>query len=142
MTLPEFVARALGTPFRAKGRDWRGVDCWGLVYLAYRELRGVDLPTYADDYAERDLRGSRALGGLVAREAESWRLVRAAGEPSGAEDILDVVVLRLGGRPVHVGLYLGEGRFLHAEEKIGVVVERLASPMWARRLEGIYRRAG
>ena len=52
---------------------------------------------------------------------------------------LDVVVFRINGRPGHVGVCVGGGRFLHVEEGDTSCTERLSSPTWQPRIEGFYR---
>lgn len=136
MTLDEFAIRALAVPFVDHGRDWSGWDCWGLVIVAYRECLGLSLPSHADAYA--DAGESRTTRGEVAAvavaERARWLEIDA---PSAA----DVVLLTLAGRPVHVGLMLDGRRFLHAERGVGTIIERLASPIWAKRIGGYYRHA-
>ncbi len=39
----EFVARAIALPWVRWRSDWLAVDCWGLVVLFFREVRGIDL---------------------------------------------------------------------------------------------------
>lgn len=55
---------------------------------------------------------------------------------------LDVVVFNRAGRPGHVGVCIGRGRFLHVEEGARSVIEYLASPLWQSRVEGYYRYTG
>jgi len=52
---------------------------------------------------------------------------------------LDVVVFNLAGAPGHVGVCIGAGRFFHVEEGGTARIERLTSPLWARRVHGFYR---
>lgn len=136
MTLAEFTARAVGVPFRDKGRDWEGWDCWGLVCVFHRDVLGVDLPSHLDDYAEAGATASsrKRVGTVIAASLDRYRRI-AAPDPG------DVAVLNVGGRPVHVGLIVDAGRLLHAERRIGTVIERLASSRWCRRVEGFYRHA-
>lgn len=127
-------------PFVVRGRDYSGGDCWTVIYLAYRDVLGVSLPRYDDDYTSEDVKGSRALAELVGGQAhggEWWQL--GLTDPVNP---LDVVVFNIFGRPLHVALVLDHRRMLHSEEKIGTMVEPMASPMWAKRREGIYRRVG
>ena len=134
MTLDEFAARAITVPFINKGRDWSGWDCWGAVFLFHRDVLCDPVPSYTDDYqdAGESPASRRGLHDLIASQMKTWRRVDRP-EPG------DGVLLNIGGRPIHVGLALGGGLMLHTERKINTVVERLASPMWARRVEGFYR---
>ena len=120
----------VGLPFVDGGRDWSGVDCWGLVCLAYRELSGIQLPLYGDVSAE-DL---RSVSRNIDAGKNGWRRVE---QP----EALDVAVMRLpsSSRIGHVGLYDGAGRILHAERASGVALEDMRSPMIAARLVGFWR---
>ena len=35
--------------------------------------------------------------------------------------------------PSHVGIYIGNGRFVHASEKTGITINRIDEPYWSRR---------
>ncbi len=137
MMLDEFACRAIAVPFINKGRSWAGWDCWGAVVLFYREVLGINLPSYTADYSDAggSVESREVLRQLITRHLPKWTSV-ARVEPG------DVVLLNIGGRPIHVGLALGDGRMLHAERKVGTLVERLSSPIWARRVEGFYRYDG
>ncbi len=134
MTLEEFTARAIRVPFKDKGRDFNAWDCWGMFCTFHREVLGVTLPSYTESYqdAGHSAESRRALSTLFEKGMGSWRRVESP-EPG------DGVLLNIGGRPIHVGLALGGGMMLHAEHRIGTVIERLASPMWSKRVEGFYR---
>ena len=92
----EVAVRAMapiGTPYRYGGADLGGFDCSGLVYHVYREL-GVDAPRTA-----------------AAQYEASRRLARPELAPG------DLVFFRTSGRRIsHVGIYAGEGRFVHAPQ--------------------------
>ena len=134
MTLPEFVCKALRVPFVARGRDWSGLDCWGLVRLAHAEVLGVQLPSYLESYVAADVRGTEALGDLIVANLPGWNRVEMPMP-------MDVALFLIHGRPVHVALVIDSRRALHTEAKVGTFVERLDSPMWLKRLEGVYRHA-
>lgn len=84
--------RFLGVPYRWGGEDKGGFDCSGLTMVSYR-LNGLDLP--------RNSRAQFDAGRAVARQSlQPGDLVFFATQ---------------GGRRItHVGLYLGNGDFIHA----------------------------
>lgn len=97
MPIPFWVGRYIGLPFKEQGRNRQGVDCWGLVRLIYAENFLVSLPSYTHAYPNTN--ASEILGALVNREAKKWHAVE-----QGQEELGDVVVLRMRGCPMHVGL--------------------------------------
>ena len=134
MTLDEFTRRAIVVPFVGQGRGWDCWDCWGQIFVFHRDVLGVKLPSYTECYqdAGHSVESRQRLSTLIKTNMGAWRRVESP-EPG------DVVLLNIGGRPIHVGLAIGDGRMLHTERRINTVIERLASPMWARRIEGFYR---
>lgn len=106
----------LGRPYRYGGRDPDGFDCSGLVQYAYAEA-GVLVP--------RDTRSQREVG-------KSLSLARA--QPG---DLLFYRFEHGGG--LHVGLYLGDGRMIHAPASgRQVSLVEVDAPVWKKRyLEAI-----
>lgn len=131
--MPAWVADYVGLPYRAKGRDRDGLDCWGLVRLVMLEVFRVELHSYTAAYATPTdmIEVSAVLKGEIPESG--WQPVVDAPRAG------DGVVFRLLGQPWHVGLIVEPGRFLHIEEGAGSVVDRLDSPRWARRIHGIFR---
>jgi len=132
-----WAAAYIGIPFRTGGRSRDGADCWGLYSLVYREVFGIELPSYADEYETvRDgAQLARVVGTNLPRSP--WRLVPDAVIAPG-----DGLLLRVAGQPVHVGCAVGDERFLHVLSSMTEsCIERLASPRWNRRLLGVYRYA-
>ena len=101
----------LGRPYRYGGRDPDGFDCSGLVQFSYAEA-GLVVP--------RDTRSQRKAGeSLSLDDAQPGDLLFYRFEYSGG---------------LHVGLYLGEGRMIHAPasgKQVSLI--EVASPVWKKR---------
>lgn len=111
-------ARALvGTRFRAQGRDPRhGLDCLGLVIAAHR-LPSQQMP---NDYRLRGAHRDALLAG-----ADRWfRRVAATAMRGG-----DVLLLDAGPGQSHLAVVTSDG-IIHADARIGRVVETPGAPAW------------
>jgi cell wall-associated NlpC family hydrolase len=128
----------VGLPFLPKGRTRQGVDCYGLVRLIYQEQRGIDLPSYTEDYATTT--DHQEITSLLRGEVGSrWREI-----PVEQARSYDGLVFRIAGQPTHFGMVLEPPRFIHAistsSEQTGkVCIERWDSWTWERRLVGVVR---
>ncbi|WP_181952569.1 C40 family peptidase [Vulcaniibacterium gelatinicum] len=116
------VLRAIslvGTPYRYGGNTPEGgFDCSGLVAYVFRDMLDLRLP-----------RTSRELAAYQGPRIEPARL--AAG---------DLVFFGRGGEVTHVGIYVGEGRFVHAPSTGGTVrLDRLDGPYWREHYSGARR---
>lgn len=133
MAVPFWAGRYIGLPFKLHGRDRSGLDCWGLVRLVMAEQFGKALPSYSSKY-ERETQ-EVVLGDLITQEAELfWQPV-----PSGQEAVGDVIVLRMRGRPMHVGIVIGDRHMLHIERGIDSCIEKYNGIRWMHRIFGFYR---
>lgn len=132
MPVPIWAAHYIGLPFAERGRDHKGVDCWGLVRLVMAEQFGRALPSFGNEYDHTC--NQVKIAALVTREVPRWRHIAA-----GEEQLGDVIVLRVRGVPMHVGLVLGDGQMLHTEKGINSTLERYTSTRWCQRLAGFYR---
>lgn len=131
MTLTEFVNRAVGVPFLDGGRDDAGWDCYGLVYCGCRDVLGIEIPAYAGFY--KSTKQARLLMSISERElATTW-------SPVAAPQPMDGILLRVDGRPLHVGLVLDRTRFLHVEEGKETCVQEFDGLEWRQRVLGFYR---
>ncbi len=109
---PSFMRGFTGIPFRDKGRDRTGCDCWGLVRLVYMEVAGIELPEYGEISSADLLRVARSMrDGAVSSEWED-----VGGPPRRP---LDVALMRrpLGGPgPAwHCGVMATDRLLLHTE---------------------------
>ena len=124
----------IGIPFKLKGRDEEGVDCWGLVYLVYMELFGVVLPLYVEQYENiKDLGNLEKHAAINAIDSSiGWVSVIRGQEVFG-----DVFLMPLAGRFTHVAICVEPGLMLHVTEDINVTVEEYYTGLWQPR----YKRA-
>lgn len=110
---------ALGVDYRYGGKSpATGFDCSGLVAYVYREAWGVRLPPSA------------------AAQSQAGTPVSLAELQAG-----DLVFYNTQKQPYsHVGIYLGDGRFVHAPKTGAQVrIESLQSAYWAQRYDGARR---
>jgi cell wall-associated NlpC family hydrolase len=115
----ELVATAkrfIGVPYRWGGSDHEdGFDCSGLTMVCYR-LNGLNLP--------RNSRSQFDAGRRVSKEK------LAPGD-------LVFFATKGGKRVTHVGMYIGEGRFIHSPRTGQTVrIENLSQPFFARTYVG------
>ena len=120
----------VGTPFVDGGRSKDiGLDCWGLAREMFRR-QGIDVP----DYHISAMRTAEIAQEMTAEEMD-WESLREPQEGC-------LVLLRLDPNvwANHVGIYLGEGKFIHAYSATGTSIGRLAR--WRSRVVGFYRPKG
>ena len=124
--------RLVGIPYAEHGRDYSGADCWGIVWLYYRDVRGIVLPDYLDEMSTVDFRRDQ-IGKVVTRgREEDWQQVA---DPRAG----NVVLMRVGRQESHVGIYLDGGRVLHSEEPGDVSkIERVDAARLRNRVVGFY----
>lgn len=109
----------LGVRYRFGGTSRQsGLDCSGLVLNVFRDALGLQLPRTAGEMAR--------LGEKIARHEL---------QPG------DLVFFNTMRRAFsHVGIYLGEGKFVHAPSSGGRVrVEKLANNYWSKHFNGARR---
>lgn len=132
MPVPIWAGHYIGLPFKDHGRDRTGLDCWGLVRLVMVERFSIALPSFSTEY-DRTTNAPR-ISRLIDREAPAWQKITF-----GHERLGDVAVMRMRGKPMHVGLVLGDQQMLHIELMINSAIERYTSPAWIDRIHGLYR---
>lgn len=117
----------IGTKYTPHGRTAdEGLDCYGLA-LAVLGMAGIHLPDvfYEDTDAETN---KRIMEGLEA----SIPNTKLEGPEKNC-----VIEFNILGQPSHIGVYLGDGEFIHASRQFGVVIDKLYR--WKSKVKGYYR---
>jgi len=109
----------IGTPYRWGGSSTAtGFDCSGMIQFVYKNALGVSLPRTARDMAA----ASRKI-------------------PDNQLKAGDLVFFNTGGSSQysHVGLYIGNGEFIHAPSSGKTIkTEKLSSPYYAKHYLGAH----
>jgi probable lipoprotein NlpC len=113
----KIIAGYLRTPYRKGGRDKDGIDCSGLTYAVYREYNGIQLPlTSKEQY--------RRLSSVDYDDLSYG----------------DLVFFSFNGSSVsHVGIYVKNGKFVHAAESEGVIVSSIKEKYYKQAYRGARR---
>jgi cell wall-associated NlpC family hydrolase len=105
------VKKFEGIPYLWGGESKKGMDCSGLVKSVFWDLERITLPHQASEQAGYGVKISRA-----------------------ALQCGDLVFFRIHGMRVdHVGIYLGEGNFVHASRGSGVTVTSMEDDYYQER---------
>lgn len=108
------AARWIDVPYRYGGNTMRGTDCSGLTANIYKKVYHKKLKRSVNEQCTKNCR-------KIAR-----RNLKEG----------DLVFFHDGRRKrsaTHVGIYLKEGKFIHASTSQGVIVSRLDEPYYDRR---------
>jgi len=96
-----------GAPYRYGGNSRYGVDCSGFVHIAFREALGIEVPRSTE---------------LLSRCGPSVSTRHLA--------VGDILVFRASSTNLHVGIYVGNGQFIHSSKSHGVILSDLDNPYW------------
>lgn len=110
LRLYEFIDQWEGTPYRYGGTSKSGVDCSGFVGNLYSEVYKKSIPRSTTDMEK----STKNVGKSNLKEG-------------------DVVFFDIDGKKTsHVGVYLQNGRFVHASTSKGVIVSDLSNPYYQK----------
>ena len=110
----------VGTPYHWGGNTPQsGFDCSGLIVYVFSEVAGIALP--------------RTVGDIYAVDLIEVRRDRLQGG--------DLVFFQTSGHGVsHIGIYVGQDRFVHAPNEGGTVrLDYLSNPYWDKHYRGARR---
>ncbi len=95
----------LGTPYRYGGKDYSGTDCSGMTMQVYNKALGIAIPRNSAEqqkYCKTIKKGALSPGDLV---------FFCTGKNKS--------------RVSHVGIYIGQGQFIHSSSSKGVIISNI-----------------
>ena len=112
MNIPlyQFVDRWYGVPYKFGGTTTNGIDCSGFTGALYKEVYGKSLPRSTV---------------LIEQQA-----TRVSGKTLEEGNLLFFDIE--GKKNAHIGVYLQNGKFVHASSSKGVIISELSNPFYKK----------
>jgi cell wall-associated NlpC family hydrolase len=98
-----------GTPHKMGGNSKKGIDCSGFAHYMYRTLFNIKVPRSTKLFLK-----------------EGTRINKSQLKPG------DMVIFSPPTYPHHVGIYVGDNKFIHASTTKGVMMSDLNNPYWLK----------
>ena len=111
----EFAKGLIGSPYKKAGSSPKGFDCSGFTSYVFKQFN-IELPRVSGD------------------QYNFGKAVSADEAKAG-----DLIAFTNKGRIFHVGIYLGNGEFIHSSSSQGVVITKTSDTYWGPRLLGFCR---
>ncbi len=125
----------LGTPFLANSAErGKGASCQKLASEIYRRVGCCDIEVPAVSMAHAQFSRVSLVEEWMDGRPEFVRLPAIAALQAG-----DLLGFRLGRVVHHVGIYLGDGMFVHAMSQVGTIRSALSDATWGSRLQAAWR---
>ena len=118
----------IGIPYKYHGRTLEGMDCYGLISMIYSRELGIKLPDF--DYAKH----------VEVKEVDDLDFFKVGWTKITLEEVkqFDVIAFKNFHLIGQVGMYLGDGKFIHTAKRTGSVISKLSQER-KRRIIGVYR---
>jgi len=114
--------------YKNLGRDKVGCDCYGMIYLIYKEKLGIELPDFTELLYDKDW--YQTENHILENIWDDWEEVIL---PYKIYDALLFYSYELKTIVNHIGILIGEDKFLHISSKYSSKVDRL-NDYWKSRL--------
>lgn len=105
--LVEHYTEWKGTPYKMGGQSKWGIDCSAFVQLTYNKVFGKTVPRTTEQLSQSGKK-------ITLAEAQ----------------VGDLILFKTGTKQRHAGIYIGDGKFIHASTSKGVVTSKMETPYW------------
>lgn len=113
----------LGIKFKVHGRTKEdGFDCYGLA-IEVLKRNGIILEDWFYNHIYDDKLVNEIVSSINLKEIDTKKNNC-------------IILFNVKNRPLHCGVYIGNGKFIHATENCGVRIEPLH--LWENRIKGYY----
>lgn len=134
-----WVSQYIGIPYKPLGYTREGCNCWGLVNLIEHEVFHRWTPkhdSFEYNGPEDRIEATAIIkGGLAHALRLSWFELKDQKMMNEG----DVILLKLYGLPIHCGVAISSSKMIHIMKGIDSCIERVWTPLWERRMFGVYR---
>lgn len=147
---PAWVAAYVGAPYADDARTGGPpYNCWALVAAVLAREFGFDSGEYDGPLwnaggppRERDAAmgdGAKSFARRMIEGGAEGFAARFAAVAAGAEQEGDLILMRVRGHPIHVGVVTAPGEMLHIVRGADACREDYRGRVWAQRVVGFYR---
>ena len=148
--------RYLGIPWVAGGRDFSGVDCYGMFVLIFKTELDIDVPDFTRDittfkewaHKKENKENEESLSTHAFPAFSLYTVLNNLYKPNLGMVFpelkkYDIIWMKMPYEKAmgnHMGVYWGNGMFLEARESSGSVLSKLSNRM--HQINGVYRYKG
>jgi len=115
----------IGKPFKDKARGPDAYDCYGLVLEVFRR-QGIEIPDYGVGFVTEQ---TALIDKKVQEVWKDWDQIKKP-IPGG----LIILAFPFPGWASHFGVMVNGEKFINTRIKTGVVIDRITSPAWKKRV--------
>lgn len=126
-------SKYIGTEWKSGGREVGSyLDCWGIVWAIYNNEYEIYLPKLEHIAIGNGTRETtEAIESVFPQIYKSFEAAESPKEGS-------VIMMRMAGHPIHIGVAISDNRMIHSIQNAGCVVENFKQKVWEHRIEGFY----
>ena len=115
-------SKYIGLKYKHLGRDFSGVDCFGIVWLIFKGERGITLPDFTTlNYSSGLIKDKNLIKNVIDGD-KSFTKVKSPYKPFDCPIFLDGCTMTFAN---HVGIFITGDSFIHIKENTTSMVSRL-----------------